>query len=371
MNKAATHGRMLRVLMSLDAVGGVWRYAMDLAEALRTKNVAVVFAGFGPPPSHDQREEAEAIGKLIWFPAGLDWMAGSEAEVSIVPRLIADLAARENVDLVHLNLPSQAADLRIPLPVLVVSHSCVVTWFAAVRGTPVPPAWRWQYGLNRAGFDRADAVLAPSHSHALMLEEAYGPIANLQVVYNASTFENLPGPKRSFVFAAGRWWDEGKNGAVLDSAASAIRWPVVVAGACHGPNGQHIELRNVDYRGGLSHRRTMVLMRQAAIFVSPSVYEPFGLAPLEAARAGAALVLADTPIYRELWDGCALFANPADPGALADAVNRLIADADYRALLAVKAYERSNSFTSEAQVAAVKSIYDRLVRSNHALTAAE
>lgn len=371
MNGAKNKAGVRRVLMSLDAVGGVWRYAMDLAAALKARDTEVVFAGFGPPPSGDQRREAEAIGKLVWLEAPLDWMVRGEAAVEAVPQLIADLVARENVDLVHLNLPSQAAGLHVPVPVVVFSHSCVVTWFAGVRGTAVPDDWRWQYRLNREGFDRADAVLAPSHSHALMLEEAYGPISNLHVVHNASSLENLPGPKKDFVLAVGRWWDEGKNGAILDRAARAIRWPVVMAGANTGPNGQHLELGNVYHRGELSHRRAMVLMRQAAIFVSPSIYEPFGLALLEAARAGAALVLSDIPVYRELWDGCAVFADPRDPQAFADAVNGLAENIDHRAAIAVKAYERSNAFTVEAQAAVVKSIYEHLFRRNHTLTAAE
>ena len=53
-----------RILMTIDAVGGVWRYAMDLAAALRSESVETVFAGFGPAPSAHQRAEAEAIGTI-------------------------------------------------------------------------------------------------------------------------------------------------------------------------------------------------------------------------------------------------------------------------------------------------------------------
>ncbi len=48
------------------------------------------------------------------------------------------------------------------------------------------------------------------------------------------------------------------------------------------------------------------------IFVSTSLYEPFGLAVLEAAQAGCPLVLSDIATFRELWDGAAIFFPPGD-----------------------------------------------------------
>ena len=93
--------------------------------------------------------------------------------------------------------------------------------------------------------------------------------------------------------------------------------------------------------------------------MSPSIYEPFGLAALEAASAGAPLVLADIPTYRELWDGAALFFSPKEPGALAEAVNRLAADEPGRRTLARAAVRRSRRFTRLRQAAAMLAIYDQ------------
>ncbi|RUV31474.1 glycosyltransferase family 1 protein, partial [Mesorhizobium sp. M1A.T.Ca.IN.004.03.1.1] len=80
-------------------------------------------------------------------------------------------------------------------------------------------------------------------------------------------------PKKIFVFAAGRWWDEGKNGAVLDRAAAVMPLPVVMAGSCSGPNGQRLHLNDADDRGPLTYPKTIALMQRAQIVVSPSVYE--------------------------------------------------------------------------------------------------
>jgi glycosyltransferase involved in cell wall biosynthesis len=47
--------------------------------------------------------------------------------------------------------------------------------------------------------------------------------------------------------------------------------------------------------------------------VAPSLYEPFGLAVAEAARAARPLVLSDIPTFRELWGDAALTSRPAMP----------------------------------------------------------
>jgi glycosyltransferase involved in cell wall biosynthesis len=348
-----------KVLMTLDAVGGVWRYALDLAEALGALGVAVVFAGFGPQPSHEQRAEARRLGTLVWLDAPLDWIVDDAEALAEVPTLLEELAVEHAVDLLHLNLPSQAAGLSGRLPVVAVSHSCVVTWFAGVRGTAVPEAWAWQRDINLHGLQHADAVLVPSRSHGEMVERVYGVVPGLFVVPNASRVPATLPDKRDMVFAAGRWWDEGKNGAVLDTAAPSMRWPLVMVGPDRGPGGQTVTLNHADHRGSLSHADTMALMAEAAIVVSPSLYEPFGLAALEAALSGAALVLSDIPTYRELWDGVALFADPADPAAFSAAVNRLAEDPELRHALALKAQVHARQFSPMAQADAMLGIYRR------------
>lgn len=360
-----------RIMMTVDAVGGVWRYAMDLAEAMRGAGVETVFVGLGPVASAGQKSEANRIGTLEWLAAPLDWMVDDETMLDLISDQLAEIALRHSAELLHLNLPSQAIGLRADLPVVVVSHSCVVTWFAAMGASGLPAHWRWQKRRNRQGFDHADVVLAPSRSHATALRRCYGPIDNLTAVYNASR-TCFPGcTKESFVFAAGRWWDEGKNGAVLDRAAAQVRWPVVMAGACEGPNGERLSIEHADCLGELSHDRVMALMSRAAIVVSPSIYEPFGLVALEAARSGAALVLADIDTYRELWNGAAVFADPNDPAAFANAFGRLAKDAGLRAELGRRAYLRSSKFTLGAQRDGMLDVYRRAMGRHSRLAAAE
>lgn len=353
----------LRVLMTVDAVGGVWRYAMTLARSLSTRGVRTTFAGLGPRPTARQVMEAEEIGDLTWLDQPLDWMAEDPADLSDIPPALSKLATGIGADLLHLNLPSQAAAIDCALPTLVVSHSCIATWWQAVKGTPLPDTWQWQRDCTQAGFAAADRIVAPSRSHAKAIAATYEGLSDVSVVHNAVGGLNKMEIKAEYVFAAARWWDEGKNGATLDAAAPLIRWPILAAGAVTGQNGQSIIMRNVMSEGELSYDGALGLAQSAGIFVSPSLYEPFGLAALEGASTGAALVLSDIPTYRELWDGAAVFFEPRDHRALARAVNMLIADPKLRFSLGDKAYARSRTYAPAVQAAGMCALYGRLVDS--------
>lgn len=348
------------VLITLDAVGGVWRYAIDLAAGLKKLGRPVCFAGLGPMPSDAQRAEAEALGPLDWGSQALDWMAQGPEEVAGAGRWLGEVAARRSAGVIQCNLPSLAAEIPAGVPVVAVSHSCLASWFEAVRGEPVPQDMRWIHDLTAAGLARADAVVAPSASHAAAMERLYRGLASVNVVHNASSGA-VPWVERSdTIVAAGRWWDESKGGATLDQAARECTWPVLMLGTASGPNGASLDIRDADHRGQLGHDEAARLIAGAGIFVSPSIYEPFGLAVLEAARAGVPLVLADIPTFRELWDGAAVFFPPRDADALKEALNDLAADDARRAALGEAAEERAERYSADAQAQEMTAIYDRV-----------
>ena len=71
-------------------------------------------------------------------------------------------------------------------------------------------------------------------------------------------------------------------------------------------------------------------LARASIFVHPARYEPFGIAPLEAAMSGCALVLGDIPSLREVWGDAAAYVNPDDADGLRRVLTRLIDDSSER-----------------------------------------
>jgi hypothetical protein len=51
----------MNILMTSDTVGGVWTYAVQLAESLAEHDVRVLIATMGPRPSENQRAQVAAI----------------------------------------------------------------------------------------------------------------------------------------------------------------------------------------------------------------------------------------------------------------------------------------------------------------------
>ncbi|MCZ7683617.1 MAG: glycosyltransferase family 4 protein [Sandaracinaceae bacterium] len=139
----------------------------------------------------------------------------------------------------------------------------------------------------------------------------------------------------------------------LAEIADALPWPVRIAGEARGaalPAG-------VEALGRLSRAALREVMARAAIFVHVPRYEPFGLAPLEAAASGCALVLSDIPSLRSRWSGAALHVGPDDRDGLAQAILSLIERADRRSRLGEQALERGRCFDAERMTASYLDLY--------------
>lgn len=360
MPASLTETDRLRVLMTADAVGGVWQYALDLVEGLRPHGVETTLAVLGPAPTADQQAMAEAAGaRLILTGLPLDWTADTQDEVEEAGRAVARIAAQIRPDLVHLNSPALGAAAHFEAPVVAVCHSCVATWWQAVRGGALPEEFVWRTDLVRQGYASADRLLAPTAAFARATAEAYGLSEVPAVVRNGRRplASHADASSELFVFTAGRLWDEGKNFSVIDRAAPRLPVPVLAAGPLQGPNGAQVEARNARALGRLNDADIARHLSAKPVFVSMARYEPFGLAVLEAAQAGCALVLSDIPTFRELWEGAALFVHPDDEDALADALNRLVQDAEARNLLGRAARKRADAYSLEAMSAGVLSAY--------------
>src|SRR5690242_16489765 len=124
-----------RILMTADTVGGVWTYALELTRALQPHGVDVQLALMGPPLTNAQRAEAAEIPNLSLFKSNykLEWMPGCWSDVKRAGDWLLHLANRLSPDVIHLNGYAHAS-LPWQSPTLVVGHSCVFSWWQAVRG---------------------------------------------------------------------------------------------------------------------------------------------------------------------------------------------------------------------------------------------
>jgi glycosyltransferase involved in cell wall biosynthesis len=309
----------------------------------------------GPRAAPDPRVRHIA-GRLEWEDDPWDSLARTGER-------LLDLADEVRPDIVHLNSFSLAA-LPWERPTLVVAHSDVVSWHIAVRGAEPGPEWdRYRREVTR-GLEAAGTVVAPTRAMARESERIYGVPAT--VVRNGIAERSAAGTTRSpLVLAAGRLWDEAKGLDALDRAAATTPWRVEVAGDATGVEARHVHLLGPLARDELRDR-----MAQALVFAHPARYEPFGLAPLEAAQAGCALVLGDIPTLRELWDGAARFVRPGDPDALAAALDDLRRDASLRESLAAAAVTRALQYDAATMASGYRDLYARLVPRSRAVEAA-
>jgi glycosyltransferase involved in cell wall biosynthesis len=346
-------------MLTTDAVGGVWRYSLELACDFSARGATVCLAVMGPAPDAAQRAEAAALAGVQTDITGLplDWLAASRPAVQSAAAALAAMAAQRQVHSVHLHTPALFGDAAWPCPVVAVAHSCVGTWWQAVRGGALPQDLAWRTDLVAQGLRRADAVIAPSHSFAASLRAQYGLTRRIDVVHNGRRAMPHTAQKRTQIFTAGRLWDAGKNIAVLDAAAAELDMPVLAAGPVSGPNGAQISCLHLHNLGNLDEAAMAHQFAESAVFASLALYEPFGLAVLEAAQAGCALVLSDIPTFRELWHGAALFADPHDPAALAAILRRLLASPEHCTTLGEAARSRAAHFTPEAMAGVTWAIH--------------
>ncbi len=343
-----------RLLMTTDAVGGVWRYSVDLAAGMAEHGVQTVLAVLGPSADPTQRAEAESVPGLRLAETGLplDWTAATPAELAQASERLAGMAAMAGVDSVHLHAPALVGAARWPAPVVSVAHSCVATWWRAVRGGPMPDDFAWRSTATRAGLLASKAVIAPTAAHAQATRAAYGPMA-VRVVHNGSrTLLVPPRPRRPGVLTAGRLWDEGKATDWLDRAAPALEVPIMAAGPTRSPDGSEVRFDHLRLLGALAPHALAAEYAGAAVFASMARYEPFGLAVLEAAQAGMALVLSDTPGFRELWDGAAIFV--AEEAGLRPALRQALAKPEP---WAARAQERARRYTVEQMVSGTLAVH--------------
>lgn len=346
----------LRILLTTDAVGGVWTYSLDLARELRRNGIETVLAVLGPPPGEAARAAALALPHMELVNTGLplDWMAARPEQVMEAGTRLAGLARQQRCGLVQPHSPALAASRAFDVPVVSVHHSCLATWWQAVKepDEEMPEDFRWRSALVARGLAASSQVVAPTTAHAHAIAKAYALSSPPLVIRNgraaapprAGVAEEPP----PFILSSGRLWDEGKNFAALARAAAHINTPVLAAGAPVGPKTAAPELSPLRLLGPLGEEEMRRWLSLAAIYVSVALYEPFGLGVLEAAQAGCPLVLSDIPTFRELWAGAALFVPPHDDQAIAACLSKLMADPALRDRLSRRARYRAALYGTES-----------------------
>jgi glycosyltransferase involved in cell wall biosynthesis len=116
---------------------------------------------------------------------------------------------------------------------------------------------------------------------------------------------------------------------------------------------------DVRFFGFVPHRTLAALYRMASVFAFPSLYEGFGLPPLEAMACGTPVLTTRLSSLPEVVGDGALLVDPYDEDAIAGGLARLIDDEDLRQSLAAKGLARAATFSWERSVRAIHGGYMR------------
>lgn len=360
--------------MTADAGGDVWEYAIELCRGLSDAGVQVVLAVMGPALDERQAATASYMSgvELHFAPFRLEWMQDPWKDVTSAGEWLLGLESRRHCDLVHLNGYAHGA-LPFRSPKLVVGHSCVLSWWRAVKGEAPPATWDRYRREVASGLHAADFVVAPTSWMLASLEENYGALARSDVIPNGRTVTAFgPGEKNPVILGGGRIWDEARNAAMVARVAGRLPWPVKIAGALAPATiadpireapalGAPESWAGATLLGEQSPAELAALYAEAAVYAMPARYEPFGLPIVEAALSECALVLADIPSLRELWTDAAVFVTPDDDGELEAALLMLMNQPELTALLAMQARRRAAAYSATKMRRRYLELYRRIL----------
>jgi glycosyltransferase involved in cell wall biosynthesis len=283
-----------------------------------------------------------------------------------VPRLLR----RRRPALAHFQ---HALPLRCPCPAVVTVHDLSFERDAAAMGSL--DRWIFRRVVPRAA-RQARRVIAVSERTKRDLVDLYS-IAPERIAVIPHGVDPAFGPDRSVAGQSPptRMKGVGRNGPRLScgehdyllyvgaiqarkdpiaaaEAAQSVGLPLVVAGPEREPSlARELERQGADLRGYVEKDELARLYRGAACLVLPSRYEGFGLPVLEAMACGTPVVAHSDPALREVAGDVAVYA---EPGGLADAIRKALAERDR---LSAAGLERARLFSWEETARRTLDVY--------------
>lgn len=345
--------------------GGLGRHVEGLTAGLAAAGHRVTVL----TPPHDGAEVAPpgvTVLRAAPPPAELPadrWLAATlDANAAMAERALTSPIAP---DVLHVHDWMAGHAARVLAPALGVP--VVATIHATERGRHMghlPPGFSaWIDAQERALVALADrVVVCAGHMAEHVTAHLCADPARTTVIPNgvdpASWQRAAPRPAGRLprVVFAGRLEHE-KGVHVLLAATRGLPCQVVIAGrGSQGPQLRRTAPPGVRFEGHLDQPQLAALLRSAAVAVVPSLYEPFGLAAVEAMAAGAPLVASDVDGLAEVVTrGSGLLVPPDDPLALRAAIRRVLEEPSLAGRLrragAARAAELSWTAAAEAHAA--------------------
>jgi glycosyltransferase involved in cell wall biosynthesis len=303
---------------------------------------------------------------------------------------------QSNCDLVH--VPHLfAMPRRLPCPYVLTVHD-VLEHMSRTNGRS--EIWRLlNFQLTRRALKGAACIFAVSKFTKSEIENLFGiPGARIRVVYNAIDARFLSGHATEadrqflaeryqvnypFLLYAGRI-SPHKNIVRIIEAFSALKAELEKEGKYPGLKliiigdelSKHPDLRRTVIRGGVQNDVRFlgfipidvlrVFYDAAKIFVFPSLYEGFGLPPLEAMAHGTPVLASNTSSLPEVVGNAAVLVNPENVFEIMRALHRVLTDQGLRERMKLRCYEQAKKFSWDVAAQQILDAYREVAASGRA-----
>ena len=301
-------------------------------------------------------------------PLGVAW------QQLVLPRRLA----RGDVDLLW--SPLATLPMVCPVPAVVTIHDLTALLYPEAHTLKTRLSLLPFLGRSLTAARRVVAISEATAADVRFFFPEVGP--RLRVVHEGVAADFRPAPPErvaaireelgapdGYVFYAGTLEPRKNVGALLDAwqalraADQAATPPLVLAGGYGW--GSRALLRRIErlrgagvvHLGRVERGRLIELYQAARVFAFPSLYEGFGLPPLEAMACGVPVVAGDSSSLPEVVGDAGLLVPPRDPGALHDALARVLADQGLAAELGARGRARAAGFTWPRAAAALEEVF--------------
>ncbi len=251
---------------------------------------------------------------------------------------------------------------------------------------------RWASWRSSRVFSRADRIIAVSHHTAQDLHDHYRiPSERINVVHHGGSLATgathantaLESLKRRYGLRGDGYilhvggGEPRKNVSALLEAYAMLgdlrrRYQLVLVGGMERwrePIGKKIcqlELDNdVVITGYVAQEHLAAFYEHAALFVYPSLYEGFGIPPLEAMASGTPVITSNTASLPEVVGDAAVMVDPLQPAALAQSITTILTDANLVEDLRQKGLSRVKEFSWEQTARNTLAVYTSVFREAH------
>ena len=119
---------------------------------------------------------------------------------------------------------------------------------------------------------------------------------------------------------------------------------------------------DIRFIGYIPDEDMPLLYGGAQVFLFPSLYEGFGLPPVEAMACGAPVIASDAPCIPEILGDAAILESLTSPERFATAILRVLADEQLRGTLRARGIQRAQNFRFETSVRQLLEIFEKALR---------